>query len=177
MQEGLFVAETPRYDSSGVIDRINAIGKAVRENGGIVVFIQHDGPKGNLLEPGTDGWKLLSSLNRNSSDIVVNKTACDSFYKTDLAIVLETKKVKRLIVTGCATDFCVDTTVRAAFSLDYHIIVVADGHTTSDRPYVDAASLIQHHNWLWGGLINPNSKIEVLKAENLVARVSTVSDL
>ena len=38
-----------------------------------------------------------------------------------------------LLVTGCATDFCVDTTVRVAASRDYEIVVVADGHTTADR--------------------------------------------
>jgi nicotinamidase-related amidase len=130
-----------------------------------------------LFEPGTEGWKLLSSLNRNSKDIVVNKAACDSFYKTNLKLVLEKNGIKRLIIAGCATDFCVDTTIRAAFSLDYKIIVVADGHTTSDRPYVDAVSLIQHHNWLWGELIHPNMKIEVMKTDKIVAQINTASGL
>lgn len=176
MQKGLFVAETPRYDSDGVINRINTLGKAVRERGGMVVFIQHDGSKGNLLEPGTEGWEILPSLNRKPTDIVVNKAACDSFYKTELAQVLDRNKIRRLIVTGCATDFCVDTTVRAAFSLDYQVIVVSDCHTTSDRPFVDAASLIQHHNWLWKNLIHPEAQIEVMEMENLVARFNTPLD-
>lgn len=77
-----------------------------------------------------------------------------------------------LLVTDCATDFCVDTTVRAAMSRDYDIVVVSDGHTTADRQHEDAKSLIQHQNWLWRGLIHPKVKIEVMPARELIARLT-----
>jgi len=47
-----------------------------------------------------------------------SKEACDAFYKTDLSRILQDHDTRELIVTGCATDFCVDTTVRAAASRD-----------------------------------------------------------
>lgn len=87
--------------------------------------------------------------------------ACDAFYETELGAGLDRHEARQLIVTGCATDFCVDTTVRAAASLDYEVVVVEDGHTTADRPHVDAVSLIRHHNWLWN-LIRPKRQITVL---------------
>jgi nicotinamidase-related amidase len=174
MQVGLFNAETPRHDSDGVVNRINALGRVVRENGDIVVFIQHDGPQGDLLEPNTDGWQLLPSLERDQSDVVVNKTACDSFYGTELTTILSRKKVRRLIITGCATEFCVDTTVRAAISRDYRVVVVAEGHTTTDRPHVDARSLIRHHNWLWQNLIHPTVLVKVTKLEDLIKDYTVV---
>jgi nicotinamidase-related amidase len=71
-------------------------------------------------------------------------------------------------VTGCATDFCVDTTVRAAASRDYEVVVVADGHTTRDRPHLDAASIIEHHNWMWENLILPRSQVRVVPTEELL---------
>ena len=169
MQKGLFADETPRYDADGVVERINALGRAVRGSGGLVVFIQHTGSQGNALEMGTDGWYLLSSLERGADDVIVCKSACDAFYNTDLANVLDARKVRRLIVTGCATDFCVDTTVRAAISRDYQVAVAADGHTTADRPHIDAAALIRHHNWLWRNLIHPKVRIEVVPAGDLIA--------
>jgi hypothetical protein len=49
---------------------------------------------------------------------------------------------------------------------------VADGHTTADRPHVNAASLIRHHNWLWPELIHPTVKAEVVAAEDLIARIA-----
>ena len=78
-----------------------------------------------------------------------------------------------LIVTGCATDFCVDTTIRSANSRDYQVVVAADGHTTADRPHVDAGSLIQHHNWLWQNLIHPKLRIDVVQTDDLIAYCNT----
>ena len=170
MQKGLFTDETPRHDAEGVVARINALVLAIRGSGGIVVFIQHNGPQGDTLETGTDGWQLLPSLERNPEDVVVRKSACDAFYDTDLTSVLYSGEVRRVIVAGCATDFCVDSTVRAALSRDYQVVVVADGHTTADRPHIDAAALIRHHNWLWRNLIHPKVRIEVALAEDLIAR-------
>lgn len=175
MQAGLFTPETPRYDSEGVLERINAVARAVRQGGGVVVFIQHDGPKGDAFEPGSPGWQLLPSLERESGDVLVHKTACDSFYETNLAAVLSGRGIHRLLMTGCATDFCVDTTVRAAISREYQVVVVADAHTTADRPHVDAVSLIRHHNWLWGELIHPEVKVLVIPADELIAGMSVSS--
>lgn len=168
MQVGLFTAATPRWDADGVVARINAVVKAVRHRGGTVVFIQHDGPAGDPFEPGQPGWALLPGLVRDAADMVVHKTACDAFYATDLARLLEARGVRQLIVTGCATDYCVDTTVRAALSRDFDVLVVADGHTTADRPHVSAESLIRHYNWLWPDLIHPTAHVRVMDAASVI---------
>jgi nicotinamidase-related amidase len=171
MQVGLFGEESPRHDAEGVVDRINALARAVRQAGGLVVFIQHDGPRGDTFEPGTDGWQLLPSLERLAGDPVVHKRACDAFYETDLSKLLQEHDARQLIVTGCATDFCVDTTVRAAASRDYELIVVEDGHTTADRPHVDAVSVMRHHNWVWQNLIHPKRRIDVLPTTGVISRL------
>ncbi len=171
MQAGLFVPESPRYDADGVVDRINNLARAVRRTGGVVVFVQHDGPTGDPFEPGADGWRLLPSLDRGAGDVVVHKTACDAFYGTELAEVLEQHGTTQLIVTGCATDFCVDTTIRAAASRDYEVLVAEDGHTTADRPHVDAVSVIRHHNWVWENLIHPKVRIQVLPASRIIGHM------
>ena len=173
MQVGLFGADTPRHDANGIVERINALGRVVRQAGGTVVFIQHDGPPGDVFEPGREGWKILPSLEREEGDLVVHKSACDAFYQTDLAETLRKHGATRLIVTGCATDFCVDTTVRAAASRDYEVVAVADGHTTADRPHVDAVSVIRHHNWLWQNLIHPTRPIKVIPATTLIAELES----
>ena len=173
MQAGLFVPETPRLDADGVVARINALARAVRRTGGPVVFVQHDGPPGDAFEPGTKGWALLASLDREAADPVVHKRACDSFYETDLADVLAAHRARRLVMTGCATDFCVDTTVRAAASRDYEVVVAADGHTTADRPHVTADQVIRHHNWLWENLIHPRRPVAVRPAAEIVAALES----
>lgn len=171
MQIGLFNEPRPRHDVEGTIDRINTLAGAVRASDGRVIFIQHDGPPGDTFEPGADGWHIVPTLDRAEHDVTIHKRACDAFCETDLASTLARFGVTRLLVTGCATDFCVDTTVRAALSLDYEVVVVADGHTTADRPHLDACSIIRHHNWMWEGLIHPRRRVEVLPTEEIARRM------
>lgn len=166
MQVGLFEGDPPRYDADSVIQRLNEIAKNMRAAGGAVIFIQHE-DKGSLKR-GTRGWEILPLLERIDSDLLVHKQACDSFYETSLADVLEKHGVQQLVVTGCATDFCVDTTVRAAASRNYEVIVVKDGHTTKDRPHLDAKSIIDHHNWMWENLILPRKELKVLPASSII---------
>ncbi len=166
MQVGLFQGEPPRHDAQGVIERINEVARAVRATGGIVIFVQHEDHGG--LKPGTEGWEILPALERTKPDLLVHKQACDSFYETDLSDLLEKHGVRQLIVVGCATDFCVDTTVRAAASRNYEVVVVADAHTTKDRQHLDAEAIINHHNWMWERLILPRSEVQVLPTDSVV---------
>lgn len=63
----------------------------------------------------------------------------------------------------CHTDFCVDTTLRNAVSKDFGIIVVADAHTTTDNPIVNADQVRQHHNRAWANSITKRG-VTVLRA-------------
>lgn len=165
MQKGLF-SDTPRFDATGVIRRINTLSDHVRQTGGVVVFIQHDGVPGDPIETNTPGWQILSELHRKPDEKVFRKTACDAFYRTNLHTHLQRLGATRLIFTGCATEFCVDTSIRSAASLDYDLTVISDGHTTGERPHLDAESIIRHHNWVWENLILPERQVEVVSSES-----------
>jgi nicotinamidase-related amidase len=175
MQRGLFEGSQPRHDREGVVRRINALANAVRSANGTVLFIQHAGPEGDDFEPGTPGWQLLTDLERSDLDPVVAKRACDSFYESELEAALASRSIDELWITGCATDFCVDTTLRAAASRDYRVTAVEDGHTTADRPHLDAASVIRHHNWVWADLILPRSEVKVRTARDLLRELSAAA--
>ena len=171
MQVGSFDAATPQHDADRVVSRINRLAAAVRKSGGVVVFVQHDGPPGETFEPGAEGWQLLPTLERAPADRLVNKRACDAFYETDLQRLLDDLGTDDLLICGSATDYCVDTTVRAAASLDYAVTVVRDGHTCSDRPYMNAAIIREHHNAVWEDLVLPRAKIHLVTADELVERL------
>ncbi len=175
MQVGLFKGDPPRHDADGVIRRINEVAKVVRATGGMVIFIQHEDD--GVLARGTQGWGILPVLERTDTDWLVRKQACDSFYETELADLLEQHGARQLIITGCATDFCVDTTIRAAASRNYEVVVVKDGHTTKDRPHLDAKSIITHHNWMWESLILPRNEVNVLPATSVIAWLQSESRL
>lgn len=66
--------------------------------------------------------------------------------------------VKELYITGCATDFCVEATVQSALAKHYDVTVVADGHTTAERPYLSAEKVNEHYNWVWQHMIPTNKR-------------------
>jgi nicotinamidase-related amidase len=166
MQVGLLQGD-PKHDLAGVVQRINRLAARVRDRAGTVIFIQHCGDKGDDFEPQSPGWALLPELERKASDLVVHKTLNDPFVRTDLQARLQAIAPDRVLVTGWATDLCVDATVRSAVAHDHHVVPVADGHTLSDRPHLDAASVIRHHNWVWSELITRRS-IRVAGAHQLL---------
>lgn len=156
MQVGLLEGE-PKHDLRGVIERINRLTDKVRNQSGTVIFVQHCGRKGDHFEPQTPGWAFLPELLRDSADVVVRKDLNDPFAGTDLQARLVEIAPDRLLITGWATDLCVDATVRSAVANHHNVVVVADGHTLSDRPHLDAISVIRHHNWIWSNLITRRS--------------------
>ena len=165
MQAGL-LAGAPKHDLTAVLSRIDKLARQVRERDGVVFFIQHAGPKGDVFEPRTPGWELLGELNRDPTDRVVSKTLNDPFFDTELAATLAGLPVERILVTGWATDFCVDATVRSAAARGYQVVAVADGHTVSDRPHMSAALVITHHHWVWTNLIAHHT-VQVTRASDV----------
>ncbi len=155
MQQGSFGPTTPRHDADGLVGRLNRLADGVRASGGAVVFIQHDGPPGDPHHPDAPGWHLLPDLRVGSDDTIIRKQSCDAFLHTALDAFLRTKAIDRLIVTGCATDYCVDTTIRSALGRGIPTIVPSDGHTTSNRPHLAADRIIEHHNAIWADFLAP----------------------
>ena len=169
LQEASFV-DSDKHDTGGTLARINQVSEAVRNAGGRVIFIQHDGTAEEGLEPYTPGWEILSELTKEDSDIMVRKTVNDAFSRSKLDTVLDSLNVSKVIISGWATDFCVDSTVRSAVSRGYDVVVASDGHTVSDRPHMAAPDVIVHHNWLWQNLqVHPGNAIEVKSCEEICA--------
>ena len=171
MQQAAFVDAPPKYDATGLIGRLNGLAAAVRRAGGAVVFIQHDGLPGDPFHRNRPGWRLLDELDRHPADAVIAKQSCDSFLATSLEAFLRSRSVERLIITGWATDYCVDTTVRSALARGWPTVVPSDGHTTSDRPHLPATKIIEHHNAIWADFIAPGGPAIVCPCAEL--RLST----
>ena len=165
MQEGL-LRGAPKHDLAGVVDRINRLADRVRQRRGSVVFVQHAGPVGDDFEPLTPGWHFLSALKTEPGDRIVGKTLNDPFFKTSLQADLTALRAERVLVTGWATDLCVDATVRSAAALGFNVVAVADCHTVSDRPHLSADQVITHHHWVWTNLLAPHP-VKVAREEDL----------
>jgi len=84
-------------------------------------------------------------------DVVVQKKTPDAFHETNLHHELESRGIKKLIIAGLQTEYCIDTTCRRAFILGYDAILVRDAHSTWDSPLLTAQQIIGHHNQVLGG--------------------------
>ena len=165
MQNASFNDEYPAFDSDGVIKRINKLSDLFRQKKYKVIYIQHDGSKDGSLTPNTKEWELLLTMDIKPDDMIVSKTANDSFYKTELKNILEEFNIDELVITGSATDFCVDSTVKSALTKDYNVTLISDAHTTEGTPDLSSKQVIDHYNWLWKNLTQTKYKIKVIDFE------------
>lgn len=162
MQKGSFTEATPRYNTAGVVQIINSLAEAFRSNSLPVFFIQHDGTEMNEFVPHTADWEILDDLKTGADDIFIDKYANDVFYRSELQKKLNLLNIDELVITGCATDFCVESTVQSALSKDFNITVIEDGHTTGNRPHLQALQVIEHYNWVWKNMIPTKGSIRVV---------------
>jgi nicotinamidase-related amidase len=175
MQNESFTPEARTFDADGVVHRINELAWHFRHHDFPVIHIQHDGTGTGEYERDTHGWKILDAIVVHSSDIVISKTANDAFYQTELKSLFTKMKINELYISGSATDFCIDSTVQSALAKDYMITVVADGHTTGDKPHLSAKKIIEHYNLIWQNLIPTKGKIEVKNFDLLKKSDTSVS--
>jgi nicotinamidase-related amidase len=171
MQKGSFTAETPRCDAINVINRINKLSGLFRKKGFPVIFIQHNGVFQNEFIPKTKEWELLDELTVKDVDYFVEKFVNDSFYHSELENKLNELHINELFVTGCATDFCVNSTIQSAYVKEYRMTVVSDGHTTADRPELDAEKIINYFNWLWENMTPVCGGIKVMKTDMIISEL------
>jgi len=85
-----------------------------------------DGTPSRVLVRDTWSSEIVDELKPQGDDVVLYKTRFSGFYKTDLDEKLRDLGVKHLIVTGCTTSICVESTVRDAMFRDYLCVLLAD---------------------------------------------------
>lgn len=64
---------------------------------------------------------------------VITKHRFSAFHNTDLETVLRAHSIRSVVLSGVATNVCVETTAREAFVRDYYVVFLSDGTATYDR--------------------------------------------
>jgi ureidoacrylate peracid hydrolase len=85
-----------------------------------------DGTESRILIRDTWNTAVVSELTPHDGELAIYKHRFSGFYETELDAVLRKMGVKSLIVTGCTTSVCVESTVRDAMFRDYQCILLAD---------------------------------------------------
>lgn len=152
------------FGEERIVRNINTTIARMREAGGLVIFIQHCHDKYRPMMKGEPGWSIDPRLDRVIEDPIVEKTASDAFYQTNLNAVLQENGITTVIVTGLQTEYCVDTTCRRALSQGYEVVLISDAHTTGD--YEQGTDLvIDHHNKVLLNLAHPHHQIKLCTTE------------
>lgn len=107
---------------------------------------------------GTWGAELFSGFEPEPDDIQLDKNRYGSFTGTNLDIILKNMGVQTLIMTGGATNVCVESTVREGFMLGYNAVLIEDACAATTREFHEATLATAR---LWFGRVE--------KAEDVIA--------
>jgi nicotinamidase-related amidase len=167
VQQGVFTGHKPVADWPRRCDRIAALIARARATHHLIAYAQHIGGRGSRLAPDAPGWPLDKRLDVREQDLVIHKTASDSFFGTSLHASLQAHGITDVVVCGCWTNYCVDTTCRRAISLGYNVQLASDAHACGNSPTLSAEQIIAHHNHILDGFAAGSAQLVVRPAAEI----------
>lgn len=144
-------------DGLAVIDRINHLAAVCRAAGILVIHTSHvlrpDGSnmgvlgeiappvKEGIVNKGAESAALHKGLAVDARDILLDKPRFGAFHSTDLELILRTRGIDTVIISGIATNVCCETTAREAMVRDFHVFFLSDGTATCGMGNASATEL------------------------------------
>lgn len=137
--------------SREIVPNINRLAQALREGGGDVIWIvteirQNHGKTDwenftsriiadqvrqrtiDYMAPGAEGTVLWPALDARENDIfmVKNRYSCLAPGASPLERTLRSRAMDTLLIAGTKTNVCCEATARAAWDMDFSVVMVSD---------------------------------------------------
>jgi nicotinamidase-related amidase len=96
---------------------------------------------------GSVGQQIIPELPVEDGDTIVKKYRSSGFWGTNLDMLLRSNAVQTVIVTGCTTEGCVESTARDAMFNDYYVVIPEDCVASDDLAQHDASMLLMRHRF------------------------------
>lgn len=138
------------YNFQGFVDTVKKLIAAARENSVEVIYVRHDDGAAPGLVKGTAGFEVYSGFAPEAGEKIYDKNVNSAFRNTGLLEYLKNKGVKRVIITGLQTDYCIDASVKCAFEHGFEVIVPQGANTTTDNAFMSGEQSYKYYNdFMW----------------------------
>ncbi len=138
------------YAYDKYMENVRKLISEARKNGTEVVYVRHDDGEGQPLSKENEGFDVCREFAPEEGERVFDKSVNSPFRDSGLLEYLRGKAVKRLIITGLQTDFCIDAAVKCGFEHGFEMIVPEYCNSTFDNDHMTAEQTYRYYNeFMW----------------------------